>query len=140
MREAYPGRSRASFPWRSPATATPATAGRQAGGRALAAGPLLPPAPPPPAPIPNRFWASSGTLGGCPAPPAHPQPSHRKAQLGFPHPDAIKKFRMWSGEESRRADLEGSECRLEPGLAPQEQGLAAGPVLPRFAQHLGQVS
>lgn len=74
----------------------------------------------------------------CPPPIRTAQPQKSSARL--PHPDAIKKFRMWLGEESRRADLEGSEGCLGPGLALQAQGLALVLALSRFAQHLGQVT
>lgn len=67
--------------------AMPATAG----GR-WQLGPCLPPnsalTPPPPFPIDSgrRQEHQEAAL-----PPAHPQSSHRKAQLGFPHPEGIKK-------------------------------------------------
>lgn len=70
--------------------------------------------------------------------PLPPQPSHRNAQLGFPHPEAIKKFRMWLGR-AREVDLEGSECCWGCAGWSGSAGLAAL-VLPRFAQHLGQVT
>lgn len=67
------------------------------GRQALADGPL------PPGSIPGDVR----NMRRLPCPPPALQPSHRNAQLGFPHPDAIKKFRMWLGEEGREVDLEG---------------------------------
>ena len=63
------------------------TAGQRAGRQAD--GPL------PPGSIPGDVR----NIRRLPCPPPALQPSHRNAQLGFPHPDAIKKFRMWLGEE-----------------------------------------
>lgn len=72
MWEAYPGKSRASSPWRSPA---PATA-RQTG-----AGKMGPCASPP---TPGRYWATSGALGGCPTPHLPCSPATAKLSLAFP--------------------------------------------------------
>lgn len=46
---------------------------------------------------------------------------------------------MWLGRAGE-VDLEGSECCLGALLILQEQGLEVVLVLPRSAQHLGQVT
>ena len=54
-------------------------------------------------PHPGSILGDVRSIRRLPHPPPALQPSHSKAQLGFPHPDAIKKFRMWLGEEGWRS-------------------------------------
>lgn len=117
---AYPEKSRASSPWRNPAAAT----GRQCW--------QLSPRPLDQYQQRQEHWEAALPPASLPAQP-------QKARLGFPHPHAITKFRMWLGRAGE-GDLDRSEGCLGAVLVLQEQGLEVALLPPRFAQHLRQVT
>lgn len=112
MREAYPGRSRASFPWRSPATATPATAGRQAGGR-WQLGPCSPQFPP--RPHSRSILGVVRNIRRLPCPPPIRSPATEKLSLAFPVLMPLKSLGCGQGRRAGELTLKGVSAAWSQG-------------------------